>query len=250
MESAIIGGTGVYSIPGAAFEEQVIETEYGPALVNIGVVNGLEIAFLARHGLQHTVPPHKINYRANIRALQKLGVKRALATFAIGSISRNVPPGSVALVTDFLDFTSGREHTFFDGGESGLAHTSMDNAYCPALRVRMKELAPQFGLTLPEAVYVATNGPRFETPAEIRMYARLGGDVVGMTGVPEVSLAHEVGIHYAALAYSINWAAGLEASVSIVSEGIAAVRENMLALMVRTLQEPPELTCGCENARL
>ena len=251
MESAIIGGTGVYSIPGVALEQQVIDTEYGPALVYVGCIEGQEIAFLARHGVRHDVPPHKINYRANIRALKKLGVKRALATFAVGSISRSVPPQSVAVVTDFLDFTSGRAHTFFDGGDSGLAHTSMDEAYCPTLRARMIELAPQVGLPLlPSAVYVATNGPRFETPAEIRMYDRLGGDVVGMTGVPEVCLAHEVGIHYAALAYSINWAAGLEEKTVIVSDGIAAIREKMIALLVRTLQEPSVFACGCENARI
>jgi 5'-methylthioadenosine phosphorylase len=251
METAIIAGTGIYAIPGVEFNEQVIETEYGPALINVARIEGQEIAFLARHGLQHTVPPHKINYRANIRALQKLGVKRALATFAVGSISRGVPPQSVAVVSDFLDFTSGREHTFFNGGDSGLAHTSMDEAYCPTLRARMIALAPQVGLPLlPAAVYVATNGPRFESPAEIRMYERLGGDVVGMTGVPEVCLAHEVGIHYAALAYSINWAAGLEAKTVIVNDGIAAVREKMILLLVRTLRETPVFACGCESARL
>ena len=251
METAIIAGTGIYAIPGAEFQEQIIETEYGPALINVGRIEGHEIAFLARHGLQHTVPPHKINYRANIRALQKLGVKRALATFAVGSISRSVPPQSVAVVSDFLDFTSGREHTFFNGGESGLAHTSMDDAYCPTLRAQMIALAPQVGLPLmPGAVYLATNGPRFESPAEIRMYERMGGDVVGMTGVPEVCLAHEAGIHYAALAYSINWAAGLEAKTVIVNDGIAAVREKMILLLVRTLQETPVFACGCESARL
>lgn len=251
METAIIAGTGVYHLPGFEFEEHTIQTEYGPALVNIGSQGGHEIAFLARHGLQHTVPPHKINYRANIRALQKLGVKRALATFAVGSISRSIPPPSVAVITDFLDFTSGREHTFFDGGESGLAHTSMDEAYCPSLRACLLLLAPEFDLQLvPSAVYVATNGPRFETPAEIRAYARLGGDVVGMTGVPEVTLAHEAGIHYAALAYSINWAAGVENKTVIVTEGVAEMKAKMIALLVQTLREPVALACGCESARL
>ncbi len=251
METAIIGGTGVYHLPGFIFEEHTIQTEYGPALVYIGEKDGFETVFLARHGVNHTVPPHKINYRANIRALQKLGVRRALATFAVGSISPSVPPPSVAVVTDFIDFTSGREHTFFDGGENGLAHTTMDEAYCPSLRACMLALAPQFGLDLaPSVVYVATNGPRFETPAEIRAYARLGGDVVGMTGVPEVSLAHEVGIHYAALAYSINWAAGVEKKTVLVTEGVADMKEKMLSLLVRTLQEPIALTCGCESARI
>ena len=103
MESAIIAGTGIYEIPGFAFKEEKIETPYGPALVNIGTKDGFALAFLARHGLDHSTPPHKINFRANIKALQQLGVKNVLATFAVGSINRAIKPMELALVTDFLD---------------------------------------------------------------------------------------------------------------------------------------------------
>lgn len=249
MESAIITGTGIYKIPGFTFEERVINTEYGQALVNIGENNGFTLAFLARHGLNHTTPPHKINYLANMKALQMLGVKHIVATNAVGSISRDVPPGGLAVLSDFLDFTHGRIFTYYDGGKYGLVHTNMDVPYCPDLSRRILELAPQLELSIaPKAVYVATNGPRFETPAEIRMYRLMGGDVVGMTGVPEVVLARELNMHYAALAYSINWAAGLEEKMVFVSDQMEEVRQRMATLLVRALQEPRAVGCECEGA--
>lgn len=249
MESAIIAGTGIYHIPGFTFEQRIIETRYGPALVNIGQKDGLELAFLARHGLEHTTPPHKINYLANLKALQMLGVKRILATNAVGSINREIPPTGLAVLTDFLDFTHGRPLSYYEGGKTGLAHLGMDAPYCPALNAKILELAPQFNLTIrSQAVYVATNGPRFESPAEIRMYGMLGGDVVGMTGVPEVVLARELNMHYAALAYSINWASGIEEKMQFVGSQMADVRERMADLLVRVLQEPFALDCSCEGA--
>jgi 5'-methylthioadenosine phosphorylase len=178
-----------------------------------------------------------------------LGVKRILATNAVGSISKAIPPLGLAILTDFLDFTHERPISFYDGGKYGLVHTNMDQPYCPALSSRIRQLAPELGLTVvPQAVYVATNGPRFETPAEIRMYAHLGGDVVGMTGVPEVVLARELNIHYAAVAYSINWAAGLAEKMEFVSSQMAEIRQKLLSLLVRTLQEPMKLDCSCESA--
>lgn len=250
MESAIITGTGIYEIPGFSYEKRVVETQYGPALISIGQIDGFELAFLARHGLDHTTPPHRINYQANIKALQMLGVKRILATNAVGSISREIPPRGLAVLTDFLDFTHGRAFSFYDGGRSGLAHTNMDSAYCPDLNGRILALASRFDLKIqPRAVYVATNGPRFETPAEIRLYAAMGGDVVGMTGVPEVVLARELQMHYASVAYSINWAAGMEEKMVFVSGQMADLRRRLALLLVQTLREmPASLTCGCENA--
>lgn len=249
VESAIITGTGIYEIPGFEFVQKKIDTAYGQALVNIGKQDDFELAFLARHGLEHTTPPHRVNYRANLKALQSLGVKRILATNAVGSISREIPPMGLALLTDFLDFTSGRAFSFYDGGDTGLAHTNMVVPYCPVLRKTVLALAPQFDLEVrPEAVYVATNGPRFESPAEIRMYARMGGEVVGMTGIPEVVLARELGMHYAAIAYSINWAAGLEAEMSFVSDQMTEIKQLLALLLVNTLKEHRLFDCGCEKA--
>ncbi|MDD5369972.1 MAG: MTAP family purine nucleoside phosphorylase [Anaerolineaceae bacterium] len=251
MESAIIAGTGIYEIPGFVFQQRVVDTPYGQALVNIGQKDGFELVFLARHGLDHSTPPHKINFRANLKALQILGVKRILATNAVGSINKEIPPLGLAILTDFLDFTHERSISFYDGGKYGLVHTNMDMPYCPALSKRICQLAPDFGLSVfPQAVYVATNGPRFETPAEIRMYAHLGGDVVGMTGVPEVVLARELNMHYAAVAYSINWAAGLTEKMEFVSSQMTEVRQKLISLLVRTLEEPVGLDCSCESALL
>lgn len=249
MESAIITGTGIYEIPGFEFSQNIIETEFGQAVVFIGKKGGFELAFLARHGIEHTTPPHNINYRANLKSLQILGVKRILATNAVGSISREIPPAGLALLTDFLDFTSGRPLSYYDGGASGLAHTNMDIPYCPSLRKKVLEIAPEFDLQIqPTATYVATNGPRFETPAEIRMFAQLGGDVVGMTGVPEVVLARELQMHYASVAYSINWAAGLEQEMVFVSDQMATIRQNLALLLVKTLEGLETLDCRCEEA--
>jgi 5'-methylthioadenosine phosphorylase len=249
MESAIIAGTGIYDLPGFDFQPRVIETRYGQALVNIALKDGFELAFLNRHGLDHSTPPHKINYLANLAALQMLGVKRILATNAVGSINREIPPAGLAMLSDFLDFTHGRPLSFFDGGKTGLVHASMEIPYCPALSAMICRQASQFDLTIrPQAVYVATNGPRFETPAEIRMYAKLGGDLVGMTGVPEVVLARELNMHYASLAYSINWAAGLENKMEFISGQMAGIRQRMAALLVSVLQEPLDPGCSCENA--
>lgn len=249
MDSAIIVGTGIYQLPGFTVEQLVVDTSFGQALINVGKKDGFELAFLTRHGMDHSTPPHKINFRANIKALQMLGVKQILATYAVGSINRNMPPASLTVLSDFLDFTSGRPHSFFDGGKSGLAHTAMDEPYCPSLGQRMLSLAPEFGLELrPGVVYVATNGPRFETPAEIRMYAKLGGDVVGMTGLPEVVLARELNMHFAAIAYSINWAAGLEKNMEFVGDQMEETKHKLSLLLIRTLQGHTEMTCSCEKA--
>ena len=251
MRSAIITGTGIYEIAGYTFRPESIETPFGPAQVFLSEDPGLDLVFLARHGLQHTTPPHKINYRANIKAMQILGVKQVLAAYAVGSINPEIPPLGMALITDFLDFTSGRPLSFFDGGDSGLAHTNMDQPFCPSLGAKVLELAPEFDLKLRnQAVYVASNGPRFETPAEIRAYGRLGGDVVGMTCVPEVVLAKELGIHFAAVALSINWASGIEETMTIVEGDRGDLNSRLTDLFIKALSSDIQFTCRCESAAM
>lgn len=251
MRSAIITGTGIYEIAGHSFRPEVIETSYGPAQVFLSEDPQLDLVFLARHGLQHTTPPHIINYRANIKALKMLGVQQVLAAYAVGSINPEIPPLGLALITDFLDFTNGRPLSFFDGGDSGLAHTSMDQPFCPSLSAKVLELAPQFNLNLrEESVYVATNGPRFETPAEIRMYRKLGGDVVGMTCVPEVVLAKELGLHFAAVALSINWATGIEETMTIVEGDRGDLNSRLTDLFLKTLSTNIQYNCHCESAAM
>lgn len=249
MKRAIISGTGVYEIPEVTLEAHEVETEFGKAMLYLGKQEYADLVFMARHGIEHSTPPHKINFQANLKALQMVGVDKIVAINAVGSINRAIPPGGLALLNDFLDFTSGRAHTFYNGGASGVAHTDMSQPYCPALRALLLRFAPQFELELyPAATYAATNGPRFESPAEIRMFAQLGGDVVGMTGVPEVTLAKELHMHYAAVAYSINWASGLEESLEFASADLDALKGRLLQLVMRALAEEQTMECGCENA--
>lgn len=247
----IIGGTGVYELPGLVAQDRTIDTPYGPVNVRIAEAEPYPVVYLNRHGLSRENPPHRINYRANITALRMLGVQRVMATNAVGSISREVPPGSLMLIDDYLDFTSGRASTFYDGGPAGHAYTEMNTPCCPALRRKLLERAAWANVGIrPGGTYVCTNGPRFETPAEIRMFDKLGGDVVGMTGMPEVTLARELGMHYAAIAYSINWAAGLETQIEIVREGIPDLVFRLLALMLETLQSTDLQACGCAEPNM
>ena len=245
---AIIGGTGITGIPGLPLVEETVKTPYGRVTVSIAEATPHPVVFLNRHGPNRQNPPHTINYRGNITALKMLGVQRVIATNAVGSISRKMPPKSLVILDDYLDFTAGRHLTFFDGGKSGLAYTEMNVPCCPILRQQMLELASEFGLSFhTRGTYVCTNGPRFETPAEVRMFGMLGGDVVGMTGIPEVTLAHEMGMHYASVAYSINWAAGIESKIEIVHEGIPELLTRLSALMLKALQAADVMECTCAS---
>lgn len=252
MLSAIIGGTGVYGIPGGVFTEEIMVTPFGKAKVYRGEGEYADLVFLARHGVNHSVPPHKINYKANIKALSMLGVKNVLATFAVGSLRESVPPLGLVALDQFLDFTSGRDFTFYEGGKWGFDHCVMTHPYCTSLRKRLLEVAKEKALPIQSAgTYVCTNGPRLETAAEVRMYAQLGGDVVGMTGVPEAPLARELGLHYAAVAFSINWCAGLKSEVMEMHEdGLEALKASILDLFITTLRSVQISGCECEHASL
>lgn len=248
MTSAIIGGTGIYKLPGLNLKETIINTEFGDAKLFIGQGEDSDIVFLTRHGTSHSIPPHKINYRANIKALQQLGVKRVISNYAVGGINLDIPPLGVAIISDFLDFTKGRQGTFFDG-ESETArvnHVEMSTPYCPVMSQVLINKFKDAGVHPYEnRVYVATNGPRFETPAEIRMYGMLGGDVVGMTGVPEVVLAREAGLCFAAVALSINWAAGIKPTIEIVTDKttLAQTRLTILQACIDTLRVTRDEDC-------
>lgn len=193
-------------------EQITISTPYGIAEMTKVLYQKNELFLLPRHGLSHAVPPHRINYRANICAFEQLGIQSILATSAVGSLTKKLPPGTLTLVTDFLNFTHSRSFTFFD--EIGIVqHTDFSEPYSFKINQILLESSNELGIELiPSAVYVCTEGPRYETPAEIRMYSRLGGDVVGMTGYPEVVLAHEKGIKYSSLSIVTNWGTGLSKS--------------------------------------
>lgn len=225
---AIIGGTGVYD-PKMLEGVQVVEkhTRYGTALLSRGMFQGREVFFLARHGTKHGTPPHMVNYRANIAALVSLGVERVISTAAVGSLNEKMPPGSMILLRQFLDFTKARNATFFDGGVEGVVHTDFTEPYCPEVNDLLLKAASRAGLELLDGgVYVCTEGPRFETPAEIRMFKMLGGDLVGMTNVPEVVLAREAGLCYATVALSTNFAAGISPSALTHQEVLEVMEQN------------------------
>ena len=209
---AIIGGTGLTSYPLLTVtEREVLDTPYGEpsAPLLYGELNGKPVVFLARHGEQHTIPPHRINYRANLWALRHSGVEQVIAVAAVGGISADMPPGRLAFPDQLIDYTWSRGQTFFEDDLTQVTHIDFTRPYCPALREKLIQAARQQGLDAKEGgTYGATQGPRLETAAEILRLERDGCHMVGMTGMPEAALARELGLCYAACAVSANWAAG------------------------------------------
>lgn len=244
----IIGGTGIYAAEGGApCEELFQDTPYGRVKLLKQEYKGHTVYFLNRHGEGHSVPPHKINYRANVWALKEVGADTVLATAAVGSLNKDMPPGDFVFPDQFLEFTKMRHSTFFEGGESGVVHRDMTNVFCPELRSVYEELAGEIGHKyFNGGTYVCTEGPRYETPAEIKMYAGFGADIVGMTAYPEAPLARELGLCYATLAFVTNYAAGispLELTHEEVKEATATVFEDVQKILFGTV----ERICGREE---
>ncbi|MBI2383833.1 MAG: S-methyl-5'-thioinosine phosphorylase [Gammaproteobacteria bacterium] len=231
---AVIGGTGMNRWPGLEIvRQQSFDTPCGApsAPVAFGRYAGVEVAFLARHGEGHKLPPHRINYRANLWALREAGVKSVVAVAAVGGIAAELPPAAVAVPHDLVDYTWGREHTYCDGVVLPLKHAEFTEPYAPRLREALLDGARRAGVAVvPRGVMGVTHGPRLETPAEIRRMRQDGCDMVGMTGMPEAALARELDLDYAALALSVNWAAGLGSGdihgeiETFIAEGMAKVR--------------------------
>lgn len=223
---AIIGGTGLTQLNELEIEsERVIETPLGPTSgkVTEGRWHGRNIVFLARHGHPHSVPPHKINYRANLLALQQCGVDAMVAVNAVGGITPAMVSGHIALPHQVIDYTWGRESTYFDGEFKPLDHIDLTHPYDETLRQLLLAAANESNLAVsPTSVYGATQGPRLETIAEISRMERDGCDLVGMTGMPEAALARELGIPYASVCLVVNPAAG-KADGEITMDEIRAV---------------------------
>ncbi len=209
----IIGGTGIDQLDGLQLlRTHQLDTPYGAPSMAIaeGDWSGFRVCFLQRHGGPAGIPPHLINYRANVWALKALGVGEVVAINAVGGISPGMAPGRLVIPDQLIDYTWGREHTVDEGGEGGLMHVDFTEPYDRALRLSLIEQAEQAGIAhAPSAVYGVTQGPRLETAAEIRRMAQDGCDVVGMTGMPEAALARELGLAYAAICMVVNPAAGL-----------------------------------------
>ena len=212
--TAIIGGTGLESLPPEYHVEPLmVDTPFGQASLSKVISEQAELLFLSRHGASHNLSPHEINYQANIAALVQLGVNRVFATNAVGSLRLDLPPGSLVLFDDFIDFTRARRLSYWQNhpqAPEGVVHTDFSIPYCPALRELLEETAATQNVDLlSRGTYLCADGPRFESPAEIRMFAQCGGDVVGMTGLPEAIFAREAGLCYAGVGIVTNFGAGL-----------------------------------------
>ena len=216
----IIAGTGFYDL-GALHEPAAttVTTAFGEARVTRGTWHGIPVVFLTRHGPGHSVPPHLVNYRANIRALADLGVRDVVAVNVTGSIDPELRPGDLLCLDDFVDFTRQRAGTFVDGsGPEGVVHTDVLEPYHPVIRREILDAASAAGQPIRDGgVYACFEGPRFETRAEIRLARLAGADVAGMTGVPEVTLAAEAGLRYAAVSLVVNPASGVGDAVEPIT---------------------------------
>jgi 5'-methylthioadenosine phosphorylase len=252
---AIIGGSGLYELVEGG-DRVAIDTPYGPPsdVLTIAEVAGWSVAFLPRHGSRHTLPPHRINYRANLWALHELGVERVLAPCAVGSLRADLAPGEVVICDQFVDRTHSRDGTFFDGPQ--VAHLSAADPYCPELRALAVAAVREAGMVAHDGgTVVVVQGPRFSTRAESRHYATLA-EVINMTQCPEVVLARELGMCYVNLSLVTDYDCGLEGNPDIrpvTQEEVFAVfaqnterlRQALLGLVARL-----PATRGCECAAL
>lgn len=213
---AIIGGTALKTMKSVSTEH--IENEYGKC--EYKVIND-ETIFVPRHGLDYSVPPTFINYRANVKAMKDLGVEYAFAINSVGSLREEIEPLAIVLATDYLDFTKKRDYTFFTGFDKGVKFIAMDEPYSDEMNKLFKE---RYDGKITTGVLVTTEGPKFETKVENRFYKSIGGDVVGMTGSPEVMLVNELGIKYASINVVGNYGTGVsskEVTITNKQEDIA-----------------------------
>lgn len=225
---AVIAGSGLEKAFGFSKGKRVIKTKYGPATLFFWE----ETVFLPRHGPTHSVPPHRINHRANIMALQGLGVKQIVSSSAVGSLSRKIRPGALVIPDDFIDL-SGLNLTFFD---DKIGHTQMSEPFSPELRKVLVKSAKEAGQKpVDGGTYVCGRGPRYETPAEASAFRKLGGDVIGMTAVPEAILARELGMSYATLALATNFSGEKSRHEEVVSAVKKIPLPQILRLAVSTL---------------
>lgn len=232
---AIIGGSGLTQLSSLDVSRQeVVRTPYGEpsGALTFGRIGGQDVVFLARHGYGHTIPPHLVNYRANIWALSRsAGATRIVSVASVGGIRADLAPGMLVVPHQIIDYTWGRQMTFHDSRDLPVVHIDFTDPYDAALRQQLLDAAARAGEKIADgAVYAASQGPRLETAAEIDRFERDGAHVVGMTGMPEASLAREAEVPYAALAVVANWAAGRgDNAHAIKFENLEAVlHESML----------------------
>jgi 5'-methylthioadenosine phosphorylase len=249
----IIGGSGLYNL--YDFEEVSLSTPYGePSGPYVkGLLNGEEVVFLARHGTQHSHPPHLVNYRANIHGFHMLGVKEIVAINAVGGINRNLKAGDLLLPHQAVDLTWGRESSFHGCNGEPVAHIDLTEPFCPRLRKEVLSIAQEAGIEMVDGgTYVCTQGPRLETAGEISLFESWGMDVVGMTLFPEVALARERGICYVTVAIVANLAAGISPeplTVDEVKEAAQQAEERIKRLIENVVANRSGMrNCHCQKA--
>lgn len=254
VKIGILSGSGLYEIPGLTIKKKkAVRTPFGNPSDSyvIGRIEDVEVIFLPRHGSRHSLPPHMINYRANMWGFRKLGVTRILSVSAVGGIKKGLRPGNIVLLDQILDMTRTRKSTFYDG-EKGVIHIDFTEPFCPDLGRMLLKAGKRSGVSLKNGgTYVAVDGPRLETAAEIRAFRILGGDVVGMTGAPEAALARELEICYSGISVVANYAAGIHRKKLSTSEVIAAMRASTNRIN-RLLKEtltliPAKVSCTCQE---
>ena len=256
----IIGGSGLYDMAGLEIEaERQIDTPFGrPSdAVRVGRLDGVPVAFLARHGRGHRLNPSEVPYRANLWALKSQGVRAVLSVSAVGSLREDIAPGHMVFVDQFIDRTRGqRPHTFFEGG--CVAHVSMADPTCPSVSELLVKAATADGVTFHRGgTYVCIEGPQFSTRAESRLYRRWGADVIGMTNLTEAKLAREAELHYATIAMSTDYDVWHESEEDVTVEGVLATMRQNVAVTQRLIRHVvPELaerlsrefSCVCERS--
>lgn len=239
---AILGGSGLDRLSALESPRQLaVSTPYGEpsAPLIFGQLNKRDVVFLARHGENHRLPPHKINYRANLWALHAQGVRNIVAVATVGGIGTGFGVGTLAIPDQIIDYTWGRASTYFDGESGEVKHIDFTRPYCELLRTRIGNAAQRAGEKLHAGgVYAATQGPRLESAAEITRLARDGANMVGMTGMPEAALAKELTLCYATLAVVVNAAAGTGANATAIDLPKAeSLGRSLMARVVKILEE-------------
>ncbi len=222
------------------------------AAYKIGKLDGSEIAFLSRHGIPHTIPPHKVNYRANLWGLKALGVERVISVSAVGGISSGMVPGSIAILDQIIDMTFGaRAATFYD--KDKVIHVDFTDPYCNTMRALAVKASGEIGLSARETgTYICVNGPRLETAREIQFFSMIGADVVGMTAMPEASLARELEMCLLGISVVTNYAAGISPTKLTTTEVVETMKgsiEKIKSLLKAVIpQIPPVRACACKDA--
>ncbi len=250
----VIGGSGLYEIEEVVIKKtKKLSTPFGDPSDSyvVSEFSGIEVVFLPRHGSLHRIPPHKINYRANIWGFKELGVERVISLSAVGGISPEMKPGTIVVPDQIIDMTNGRDSTFYNG--DGVVHIDFTEPYCRELKESILEAGRKSGIKLRKSgTYVCVNGPRFETKAEIEFFSGIGADIVGMTAMPEASLAREAELCFASVIVVTNYAAGIKEKKLTTTE-VIEVMKGTTGRLKRLMKEsfniiPNKRRCFCKEA--